>query len=69
MYYADADQNEGKILNEVSKMILLNGRHRCSAVRQVKVESGYALTGRPLRGAQVVRQDGQGIGQAERIKP
>lgn len=58
---AFAVKNVGKVARQVFKLILLDGRHRCRAMRQLKAERVYNRTGRALRFPRVIRAEGQAI--------
>lgn len=63
-----AVQHGLSFVKEKFKMILLDGCHRHSALRLLKVEGGKELTERSMCVFQVVCRDGQVVGQAEAIK-
>lgn len=57
-----------KVVKEVNKMILFGRRHRCGAVRLLKVDATHEWTERPLGVRQVISQGGEPVGQAESIQ-
>lgn len=68
MHGAVADQHDRNIVKNEFKMMILNGRHCCSTVLQLKADSGHKHTERTLRVTQIICQCGQAILQPDVIK-
>lgn len=66
----DAVEEDGdeKVVKEGFKIILLDGRHYCSATRQLNAEGRQEWTECPLHVTQVIYEDGQAVGEAEVMK-
>lgn len=62
-----AEQGGKNAVNKGFGMILLDGRHRCCAVRQLKVGGAQTWTDRSPHTPQVIRRDPQATGNAEWI--
>lgn len=62
------EQGGQNVVKDVFKMILLDDRHRCSALGLLKAASRQKLIERYMRLSGVIPRDGQAAGQAMEIE-
>lgn len=68
IYGAVAEDIDRNVVKKGVRVLLLDGRHRCGAMRQLKAEGGHWRSKIPLYVTHLIRRNGQAIEQARAIK-